>query len=355
MMAPRPAEVTLELTPSARVDVINISEHIRKETDDLLAPYNRAIYCSYHTTAGYFEESLCARLNHDQAALQQFIGGFQHLFPPNADYRHDQMHLRDELSEAQKEVEPRNADSHLTYMSSGLANCVTYANRADTPVYLVELDGVNGSDRRRRRTRVLGYNEESIAYQMRLCVPVSDHRIDSVNLRDPKLGLYDQIEAVLAREGIQKGRIDVTLPYDQPHAALTVNEYETLLMQHDLADILRNPLRFMAIKGRNMLRDPRAIPSKARGYAKYDLVHLVNQFIDVLGLHESMVERVLDKFLAVPARRFLRMKRDLSLLVSDGDTGGNPTIVQGTYQSPILVQWQKAPARYIDVTFVRFD
>ena len=56
-----------------------------------------------------------------------------------------------------------------------------------------------------------------------------------------------------------------------------------------------------------------------------------------------------------PAARFLRMKRSASLLVSDnGD--GRAKIVQGTYQSPILVQWKKAErqVRYIDVTIHRF-
>jgi len=36
------------------------------------------------------------------------------------------MELRTELSDAQRKVEPRNADSHLTYIGAGLRNCVTY-------------------------------------------------------------------------------------------------------------------------------------------------------------------------------------------------------------------------------------
>jgi len=35
------------------------------------------------------------------------------------------------------------------------------------------------------------------------------------------------------------------------------------------------------------------------------------------------------------------MRRSVSLLVSEHD--GTPTIVEGQYQSPILVQWQHAP------------
>ena len=51
-----------------------------------------------------------------------------------------------------------------------------------------------------------------------------------------------------------------------------MNEYETLLMQHDLMEVLRNPLKFAALKSRHMLDDPLAIPSKTINYAKYDLV-----------------------------------------------------------------------------------
>jgi hypothetical protein len=45
------------------------------------------------------------------------------------------------------------------------------------------------------------------------------------------------------------------------------------------------------------------------------------------------------------------MRRSVSLLVSAGDDGA-PEIVEGTYQSPILVQWQNAPrqSRLINVS-----
>jgi len=54
------------------------------------------------------------------------------------------------------------------------------------------------------------------------------------------------------------------------------------------------------------------------------------------------VEKVMARTLAVPAARFFRMRRSVSLLVSTGDDG-TPGIVEGMYQSPILVQWQHAP------------
>jgi hypothetical protein len=155
---------------------------------------------------------------------------------------------------------------------------------------------------------------------------------------------------------VTKGRIRLTLASGERHAGLTVNEYETLLMRHDLSEVLRDPLRFMAEKAGHMLGNPRAIPAKTLDYAKYDLVRVFNQFVDVLGLRESLVENVLSRAIAMPAARFLRMKRAVSLLVSDRHSEGKGAIVEGTYQSPILVQWHRGPrpARVLDVTLTRF-
>jgi hypothetical protein len=135
-----------------------------------------------------------------------------------------------------------------------------------------------------------------------------------------------------------------------------VNEYETLLMRHDLGDVLRDPLRFMAEKAGHILGNPRAIPAKTLDYAKYDLVRVFNRLVDALGLRESMVETVLSQAIAMPAARFLRMKRSVSLLVSDRAVPGQGTIIEGTYQSPILVQWHRGARqiRTLDLTLTRF-
>src|SRR4029079_4471085 len=98
-------------------------------------------------------------------------------------------------------------------------------------------------------------------------------------------------------------------------AGLTGNEYETLLMRHALADVLRNPFRFAAEKGRHILAHPRSIPGKALDYAKYDMVRALNQMLDVPGLRESLLERLFARAIAVPAGRFLRMKRSVNLRV----------------------------------------
>jgi hypothetical protein len=233
---------------------------------------------------------------------------------------------------------------------------VTYRHCSKTPVYFVDLDGISGATKRRRQTTVIGYSEEELVDKTVVEIPLSSHPVDSVNLKDSRLGLFDQLHELLEHYEIVNGRIDISLAPTERHAGLTVNEYETLLMKHDLAEVLRNPLRFMAEKGKHMLRDPRAIPVKAKDYAKYDMVQVVNEFLDALGLSESLLERIINKFQSVPAARFLGVKRSLSLLVSQQGHEGRGSIVQGDYQSPILVQWKKAVAqtRRLKVAFVRF-
>ena len=64
----------------------------------------------------------------------------------------------------------------------------------------------------------------------------------------------------------------------------------------------------MAQKSKHMLLDPRAIPAKAKNYAKYELVHVVNEFLDTLGLSELLLQRTLNKLLAVPAARLMSIR-----------------------------------------------
>lgn len=353
-----PRQFDLELTPSRRLDLIDLSQECRTQTGGILDAYATALYCSYHTTAGFLDSSLCARLRHSREAVRSFLRPFQRLFPQGACYRHDELHLREELSSEQREVEPKNADSHLTFISSGLRNCVTYANAPDTPVFLIDLDGTNGDVHRRRKTSVIAYNRERVRKRVALSVPVSNHPIDSVNLGDPRLGFFEELDAQLRQLDIQKGRIDITLDRREQRAGITVNEYETLLMRHDLAEVLQNPLRFMAERGRHLIEDPGSVRNKVLNYAKYDLVQLVNEAFDALGMSESLVERAVDRFLALPASRALRMKRSITLAVSDvGSDRDRGRIVQGTYQSPILVQWERAVplSRRLNASFVAFE
>jgi len=352
-MATVPTEIRLTLSPSRRFEAIDVNEKIAEGAGDLLRRYRRTLYCSLHTTAGYLDQSLAGRMHHHHGRLAQFFDAWHALFPPDAAYRHDQMELRTELSDEQKEVEPRNADSHLTFIGSGMRNCVTYRNDPPAPVYFIDLDGTNGAARRQRQTTIVAYDEERVVARESFTVPVSHHPIDAVNLADPKVGLVERVQDILATSGLEKGRVDISLGAAERNVGLTVNEYETMLMRHDLVEVLKDPLRFAAQRGRHMFDDPLSIPSKTVNYAKYDVPRLLNSLVEALHWDHSALERAMAKLMAVPARRLLRSRR-VTFLAAQDDEAGRPRLVRGQYQSPILVQWQPADgrARMVDITVV---
>src|SRR4051812_20127981 len=354
-MAATPVEVTLELTPRARFDIIDVRDRLRAAHGDLLDVYPRHLYHSFHTTAGYLEQSLATRLTREKETVAPYVEVFRAMFPEGAGYEHDQLDRRQDLTTEERRIEPRNADSHLAFMAAGLSTCVSYVNRPQQPVCFVDLDGINDGRPRRRLTSIVGFHREQEVARLRIAVPMSDHPIDSINLKSPKLGIYDEIVALVTQHGVSSGRVRLELARGERQAGLTVNEYETLLMRHDLADVLRNPFRFAAERGRHMLAHPRSIPSKALDYAKYDMVRALNQMLDLTGLRESLLERLFARAIAVPAGRFLRMKRSVNLRVRESD--GRGVIADGRYQSPILVQWHRAPERVrtLEATLTSFE
>jgi thiamine phosphate synthase YjbQ (UPF0047 family) len=350
-----PLELTLALTPRARIDVMDVRARAAEQYGPVLDAYERTVYCSLHTTAGYLQQTLASRLSAGPQGIGSYVDVFRALFPEGAGYRHDELDARTDLTADQRPVEPTNGDSHLAFMAGGLRACVSYVNRPG-PVFLIDLDGVNGSTPRRRLTTLVGFNREIEVARTRLTVPVSAHPIDAVNLKAQSLGIYAELIDFIARHQVGKGRVRLSLAPGEEQASLTMNEYETLLMRHDLVEVLRDPFRFARETAMNALQDPRTVPVKALGYAKYDFVRAVNRVLDALGLGESRVERLLAAAMAVPASRFFRMKRSISLLLSDTHPSSHHGIVEGTYQSPILVQWTRAPrgVRQVDVTLTRF-
>jgi thiamine phosphate synthase YjbQ (UPF0047 family) len=352
-----PAKVTLELKPRARYELIDVTKYVAKNFGDILSQYRKAFYCSFHTTAGYLEQSVCEKLRHQQQYVSPFLGAFHKLFPPDADYRHDRLQLRTELSEEQRLIEPKNADSHLIFISSGMENCVTYENQPGVPVYFIELDGITRGVCRSRHTSVLAYNAEERVHSFKMAVPVSKHPIDSVKLNDSQNGLMERLHELIGQFEVRNGKIKIELCSEEQAAGLTVNEYETLLMRHDLVEILNNPVKFMALKGRHALAAPQLIPGKAIDYAKYDLVHIFNELIDAMGVSETVIEKILSIFIRLPASHFLSMKRHINLFVSEDQEADRGKIVFGRYQSPILVQWKPArgETRYVNITLSRFE
>ena len=351
-----PFHATLRIKPASRVDLIDVRGKLREEFGPEFTRYPRAFYISDHTTAGYLDQRLAKVLDHDSSNIQDYLQVFLNLFPPGADYLHDKLHLRIELSEQQRAVEPLNADSHLAFMGSGLRSATSYELRGDEPVWFVELDGVHAGGTRRRRTTVIAYTGEQEVAQIQMQVPASPRSIDAQNLRDPDLGLIEQLEKLAREHRVAFGRFEISLPLEERNVGLTVNEYETLLMTHDLRDVLRDPLRFAAQIGREALQAPRAIPTKVLNYAQYDVVQVFNKLMDQVGARRSLVERVVNRALALPVSHFLRMKRAISLPILDRQGEGVGEIGWGTYQSPILVQWKGAgrASRSLNVRLFRF-
>ena len=353
LMPSQPLDLTLELLPRARFDVVELRSHFAAE-HRAFAAYQNCLYWSSHTTAGFLDRSLTARLSPEH--IPSYVEAFRALFPEGAGYEHDRLERRDDLDPRQRAVEPRNADSHLAFIAGGLRPCVTHPNRPGESVFFVDLDGVVEGRPRRRLTRLIGFNNERVVRTTRIEVPVSAHPIDSINLKDPRLGIYAQLTEFVKEAGVDKGRLRVSLDPTERHSALTVNEYETLLMRSDLAEVLKNPLRFVAEKSRHALANPRAVPAKTIGYATYDMVRVLNKGLDALGLRGSIIEKAMARTLAVPAARWFRMQRSVSLLLS-ADNEGQPSIVEGTYQSPILVQWQvpEGQARALEISLVHLS
>ena len=179
-----PFHATLRVQPASRFDLFDVRGRLHEEFGADFARYPKACYISDHTTAGYLDRRIAAVLEHDGEKLQDYLQVFQKLFPPDAGYTHDELHLRTELSDQQRATEPRNADSHLTFMGGGLRNCASYEQCGEEPVWFVELDGVHAGGARTRRTTVIAYRGEQEVRQLQ----VSD-RGDPFRTRTQATGL----------------------------------------------------------------------------------------------------------------------------------------------------------------------
>jgi hypothetical protein len=338
---PDPVEVSLSISPSASVQLLNVSAAAR--TREISAEYPRVFYSSLHTTAGYLEQrtarSLCANGQGIAVYMQQYLKQY----PPDAGYHHDVMHLRPELSREQRCTEPRNAHSHLVYIASGLSACVKYTNQPKEPVYLVELDGVNGEERRKRTLRLVGYSREEAVAQAHWTVPLAPNTC--VDLGVSSCRLFEQLALMVRSHRVTKGRVLLALAAGMPNAALTVNEYEPLLILRDLCAVLdtraANDGHEYAMAG--------GIPPGMPFHRVDDSGAAVQEspFRTGGNGHSGNGQRVRH---TKRARCGLSLRRSVSLLVSDYDTPGVGKIVRGQYQSPILMPLGAPIAKSVALT-----
>lgn len=276
----------------------------------------RVAYSAHHTTAGFLDAAARSATASTESALRAAVAPYQALFPYGAGYQHDQMHLRTELRPEQRRCEPRNADAHLTYIGAGLVPCVHLD--ADAPLALIDLDGVNRETGRRRTRQVtaVGFAEAKPVSTFEVAVPASQAAVGATSLRDPRLGLITRLQADLTAQDVGWGCAEVELADAETEAALVVNEYEPQLMQHDVAALLRTPHRF------------RTNASVAAGPAE-------------------------ESGASPPAAPPLRLASCIRMLVRPPAENGTSRLVQGRYQSPILLH-RTARRRTLRVTICRY-
>jgi hypothetical protein len=331
----------LELHPVRRPEAVDLGPRLVEARGDGRFQEARRLLClSHHTTAGFLDRRLRRRVGGDGARLQGFLDALGGIFPKGADYEHDRLDLRSELSEAEREREPLNADAHLAFIGGGFTNCTIVDARDPSPLWFVDLDGVY-EDRmgrpvhRVRRATVVGYREEEVVARIPVRIPVAPGA-GVVRLDDPELGLLERIATTVRSEGVESGRVRLRLDDGVADAGVTVNEFEALLMERDVPRVLADPLGFA-------------------GSAR----HALSGLLETVGVGSLRVPRLLRRLLAHPTPRVLRMQRDVSLgiLPGRGAEGGScGGIVLGTYQSPILVQRAGAPGgqRALVATIRRF-
>ena len=68
-----PLEINLDITPTSRFQLIDVSARVREEVGDRLEEFRKVLYCSFHTTAGYLEQGASARIGNSRKQLDPFF------------------------------------------------------------------------------------------------------------------------------------------------------------------------------------------------------------------------------------------------------------------------------------------
>jgi len=327
------------IRPRKRPEILDLRSLVREDVER-----HRHLLCvSHHTTAGFLDPTLRRRVGRDEARLTAFVDALAAFFPPEAGYEHDRLSLRDELSEAQKLVEPLNADAHLAFIGGGFSNCVVESSSSQTPIWFVDFDGVfldrrEQVNQRTRTATLVGFDHEHTVHSIRVTLPdVREGKV--VRLDAPELGLLDAIQEGIAAKTIASGRIRVDLENPRRGEGLTMNEFEALLMERDMLRIMQDPFNF-AREGTKGLR----------------------LALEALGVTPRRLARLLNRLLGTSEPQLLRLQHSLSIAVLPEGFDGVPIPVgamgrpvMGTYQSPILVQRPAGSARTLRVTFTELS
>src|SRR4029453_13994634 len=102
-MAEKPLDLTLELAPKARFDVVDLRSHFSAEHEALSA-YSPCLYWAFHPAAGFLDRSLTARLSAQR--IPGYVDAFRAVFPEGAGYAHDRLGRRGDLDPPQRALEP---------------------------------------------------------------------------------------------------------------------------------------------------------------------------------------------------------------------------------------------------------
>jgi thiamine phosphate synthase YjbQ (UPF0047 family) len=348
-----PIEINFAITPNSRFDLIDIRKIAGCSAT--LQAFPHVLYSSFHTTAGFLEQNLISSLTRPtRHGLYSYFRLFRRLFPEGAGYHHDDLRLRQELSESQRRLEPRNGDAHLAFICSGMCNNVKYFNRTEEPILLVELDGVGVEGPRQRITTIIAFNEERIVARELFAIPPPSQAISAVNLKEARFGIYAFLHEQIERYAVTKGRVYIRLLHDDHHASLMVNEYEPLLMQ-DLIEVLQDPLRFVSRQDHHVFTNCR-LTTETVSHTKCDCTGFLGHNCSVSRLSELFSEMKFAHMNVLTAYWIRGMKCSISLLVSDQQCPGHGIIVDGTFQYPIMIQWNNGNSspRRIEVMLSRF-
>src|SRR5437867_12096759 len=110
-MAEGPLDLTLELAPRARFDVVELRSRLPIEYRDALAPYPYCLFWSAHTTAGFLDRSLIARVG--PAVVSLYVDAFRSLFSVGMSYAFYLLERRLVLDVALRRLQLRSDDDLL--------------------------------------------------------------------------------------------------------------------------------------------------------------------------------------------------------------------------------------------------